>query len=52
MAGATLTSGSIVISSTSNPILFNKAKANLAILGSAKMEDDHHKGSDDGSGHK
>lgn len=52
LSAATLTSGTIVISSTSNTVLFNKAKANVVNIGGHKVEGEHHghNGSDDNGG--
>ncbi|MCR8557791.1 hypothetical protein KXD93_09070 [Mucilaginibacter sp. BJC16-A38] len=49
LEAATLTSGTIVISSTSNAALFNKAKANAVNIGGHEVEGEHHghNGSDD-----
>ncbi|SDI75039.1 hypothetical protein [Mucilaginibacter gossypii] len=54
LSSAILTSGVIVISSTSNTMLFNKAKANVVSIGGHEIEGEHHghNGSDDGGGHE
>ncbi|CAN5172337.1 hypothetical protein BH09BAC6_BH09BAC6_32730 [soil metagenome] len=52
LASATLTSGTLVISSTSNSALYNKIKANLVNVGGHDIEGEHHghNGSDDKGG--
>ncbi|AMR30511.1 hypothetical protein A0256_03280 [Mucilaginibacter sp. PAMC 26640] len=52
LAMATATSGTVIISSTSNTALFNKIKANVANIGGHEIEGEHHghDGSDDDNG--
>ncbi|TFF36112.1 hypothetical protein [Mucilaginibacter psychrotolerans] len=49
LAAATATSGTVVLSSTSNTALFNKIKANVGNIGGHEIEGEHHghNGSDD-----
>lgn len=52
LAGAVKTSGTIVISSTSNSAIFNKALTNLQNLGNTEFEGEHHhNGGDDNGEH-
>lgn len=47
---ATVTSGKIVISSTSNTAIYNKVKVNVQQIGETEFEHRHHDGSDDNKG--
>ncbi|MDN3548705.1 hypothetical protein [Mucilaginibacter aquaedulcis] len=47
---ATLTDGKIIISSTSNNVIYNKVKVNIQQIAETEFEHRHHDGSDDNGG--